>query len=59
MSYIYIHNADVDECLTPTCLNGGDCKNTFGGFKCTCKPGFKGVNCQTGIQYQFSVGSVH
>jgi hypothetical protein len=35
---------DIDECETKTakCSLDADCKNTTGGYKCTCKPGFQG-----------------
>ncbi|EDO44117.1 predicted protein, partial [Nematostella vectensis] len=31
------------------CINGASCKNTNPGqYKCICKPGYTGINCQHG-----------
>ena len=40
---------DIDECLTTRpCQNGATCVNLRGGYRCTCKAGFTGPNCQSG-----------
>lgn len=44
---------DVDECtiaLDPgvPCFNGGTCTNTLGSYRCQCKPGWTGQNCEVG-----------
>ena len=42
---------DIDECLdNMTCMNGGICSNTMGGFMCDCSLiDFEGDNCETMI----------
>ena len=39
---------DIDDCAAKPCQNGGVCKDQINGYKCTCKPGFVGVNCDKG-----------
>lgn len=40
---------DIKECVKSPCLNGATCQNTLGSYRCTCKPGFTGRNCETNI----------
>ncbi|KAF0296268.1 Cubilin [Amphibalanus amphitrite] len=39
--------ADIDECATSPCQNGGTCTNTVGSFSCSCTGDFTGNVCQT------------
>ena len=39
---------DIDECDPNPCLHGGFCKDKVNAFKCVCKLGYTGVNCETG-----------
>jgi hypothetical protein len=39
---------DVNECLRNPCQNGGSCRNTNGGYTCTCTSAFQGKNCEQG-----------
>ena len=39
---------DINECASAPCNNNGFCEELTNGFKCTCKPGYTGVNCETG-----------
>lgn len=36
----------VKACSSRPCKNGGDCKNVGSSYKCKCKSGFSGRNCQ-------------
>ena len=39
---------DIDECASVPCSNNGFCEDVTNGFKCSCKPGYTGINCETG-----------
>ncbi|CAD5124625.1 DgyrCDS12894 [Dimorphilus gyrociliatus] len=41
--------SDADHCLSGPCQNGGSCTKISNGYKCTCKAGWTGNNCQTNI----------
>ena len=41
---------DIDECESNPCQNGGTCVDAVGGYSCTCIAGFKGDDCETGMQ---------
>ena len=40
--------ADVDECASGPCLNGGSCVDLVGNFTCLCSEPFAGPRCETG-----------
>ena len=40
--------ADINECSSNPCLNGGTCVDQVNGYVCNCQPGYNGVRCQTG-----------
>ncbi|KAL5013157.1 hypothetical protein ScPMuIL_007427 [Solemya velum] len=43
-------DVDVNECsVSNPCANGGTCINTLGGFRCSCRQRFTGVNCETAL----------
>ena len=41
--------ADINECNSAPCQNGGTCNNEIDGFTCDCRNGYGGVMCQTGM----------
>ncbi len=44
---IGVYFADIDECGSDPCLNGGSCVDGAGGYECLCLEGFDGLVCQT------------
>lgn len=47
-NYISIILTDVNECTNSPCKNGATCVNLQGGYRCDCKSGYSGSNCETG-----------
>lgn len=46
---LYFFFTDINECQTlKPCQNGGSCKNIPGSYKCSCKTGYSGKNCENG-----------
>ena len=43
--------ADVNECLSTPCLNGGTCNNLLNKFSCRCPPSFSSYNCKDSMIY--------
>ena len=39
--------ADVNECENNLCKNGATCVNLQGSYRCDCKNGYTGNNCET------------
>ena len=40
--------AEIDECRSQPCLNGGRCKDHVAEFLCLCEPGYTGHHCESG-----------
>jgi len=40
--------ADTNECDSSPCIHNGTCSNLENRYRCTCKRGFTGINCETG-----------
>uniref|UniRef100_A0A8C3K7B9 Sushi, nidogen and EGF like domains 1 n=1 Tax=Calidris pygmaea TaxID=425635 RepID=A0A8C3K7B9_9CHAR len=40
--------AEIDECWSQPCLNGGQCKDRVAEFLCLCEPGYTGHHCESG-----------
>ena len=53
ISYFYQH-ADIDECASGPCQNGGTCTDQVNGYLCQCAPGYTDLQCQTGINFVFA-----
>ena len=53
ISYFYQH-ADIDECASGPCQNGGTCTDQVNGYLCQCAPGYSDLQCQTGINFVFA-----
>ena len=41
--------SEIDNCVSNPCLNSGKCVNAKDGYKCECKDGFTGENCDEEI----------
>ena len=48
MNKIEILPADVDECDSSPCQNGGTCVDGINSYTCDCDDGYKGPDCETG-----------
>lgn len=45
-----ICDIDIDDCVGDPCLNGGQCIDQLGGFRCDCSgTGYEGENCELNI----------
>ncbi|KAI8515727.1 hypothetical protein Bbelb_065400 [Branchiostoma belcheri] len=42
------NRANINECESSPCRNGGTCRNLVNQYRCNCVPGWTGVNCETG-----------
>ena len=49
--------ADINECESNPCLNGGNCTDLLAAYTCHCIDGYSGTNCETGM-FQFSAVTV-
>ena len=44
----YFSFSDINECSNSPCKNGATCVNLQGSYRCDCKSGYSGNNCETG-----------
>ena len=47
MVYICYLLADINECASNPCKNGGTCTDQINGFTCECSPGYTGTECES------------
>ena len=45
---------DINECSNNPCKNGATCVDLVGSYRCDCKTGYSGTNCQTGLTSQLN-----
>ena len=43
--------ADVDDCLSSPCQNGGTCTDAVNSYTCACVDGWAGTNCENSKIY--------
>ena len=43
-----LYFADVDECSSHPCVNGGTCTHDINSYFCMCVSGYHGINCEIG-----------
>ena len=51
---ICVTYSDINECESDPCIHG-DCKDEVNRYVCHCKPGYTGVNCETGQSVIFKL----
>jgi len=39
--------ADIDDCSSNPCQNGGSCTDAVNGYTCSCVVPYTGTNCET------------
>ena len=44
----YSNLTDFDDCKSQPCQNDGECKDQVNSFKCICKEGYTGPECERG-----------
>ena len=49
MNKIEILLADINECASSPCQNGGSCVDGINSYTCNCLPGYAGDNCERNI----------
>ena len=47
--YLFIFIPDIDECEGNSCQNEATCIDIINGYNCSCKAGYSGIKCETGM----------
>ena len=57
LDYLLLESLDIDECFEECnpCKNRAKCVNLQGSYRCDCKPGYSGINCEIGENQAFSL----
>ena len=48
LTHILLCFADINECSSNPCRNGGTCRDGVNSYTCNCVAAYKGVNCEIG-----------
>ena len=51
----YSQFLDINECALAPCQNGATCVDLVGSYRCDCKAGYTGSNCETSKVIFFKV----
>ena len=51
--------AEIDECDSNPCQNGGTCEDETSGYQCRCPPLVTGTNCEYGRIWIFIIPTGH
>lgn len=52
-------DAEIDECDSDPCQNGGLCNDHVGFYTCTCARGYQGMQCEVDINECMSQPCLH
>ena len=55
MQWNVLSHADIAECTSSPCLNGGTCQDGVNGFRCRCLDGYSGAHCEIGINCNYCI----
>ena len=44
--FVFICTAERSICFSNPCMNGGTCLDETYGYRCSCRVGYSGINCQ-------------
>ena len=50
---------DINECTNNPCQNGAACVNLQGSYRCDCKSGYSGNNCEIGIRQRTALVAIY
>ena len=54
-SYFCSNTTDINECASAPCQNDGTCTDNINGYTCTCRDGYEGSNCETGLWMEITI----